>query len=337
MTTAPRFLGILFLVMATVMFIALMSEPASPCKCKETLLLMDTLVEVTAYGPGKRAELAVEQALTEMSRLAALLDRHKANSAAHLLNVRAGQAPEQVPLPLLEVIERAAQLNAQTNGVFDPSIAPVLDAYDLGSKNPRIPSTEEINSLLGRTGWPRVVSTPSDRVQLRQGAALDLGGIAKGYVVDAGIEILEKAGATAGLINAGGDLRSFGKKPDGSPFRIGVRDPVDKDAICCVLRIENRAVATSGDYERFFERNGQRWHHLLSPFTGRPARETRSATVITGSALAADALATTAFILGPTKGIASMEKLSGVEASLIGADGKCYQTSGFAQYVELEK
>ena len=303
---------------------------------KRSLILMDTLIEIAAYGKREVAEKAVEEAIKEMKRLDAIFDRHKESSFARKFDNKAGSKPLAAPPEFLYVLSATGKLVNASNGSFDPTIAPVLDAYSFDAKSPYIPKEEELFELLKLRDWSKVfVDEQRGKASLKEkGMAIDLGGVAKGFIVDTGLYKLRQGGVEAALINAGGDLATFGLKWSKDPFRIGIQHPDDPKAIAGVLRLTDCAVATSGDYERYVEVGGRRYHHLLHPGTGRPARKSRSATVVTTSALVADALATSVFILGPKEGIALAEGLSKVEASVVTPKGETFTTSGFNKWLE---
>jgi thiamine biosynthesis lipoprotein len=168
------------------------------------------------------------------------------------------------------------------------------------------------------------------------GMALDLGGIAKGYIVDRGLELLARSGIGHALLNAGGDIGILGPKPDGSPWRIGVKHPRRDDELIAVISwLKKGAVVTSGDYERFFEEDGERYHHILDPRTGYPARNLLSATVVAPTAIEADALSTALFVMGPQRGLELVESLPGVEAILVTPQLELLISSGLQDCVEL--
>ncbi len=144
-------------------------------------------------------------------------------------------------------------------------------------------------------------------------------------------------GIKAALVNAGGDLRSFGLKPGKKPFRIGIQNPDNAQSIVGILRVTDCAVATSGDYERFFKMDGKRWHHILDPKTGRPGRLTRSVTVIAQSTMMADGLATAFFVMGPKAAIDLANGLKDIEAAIIAPNKRFYMSRGFSKYLEKEK
>jgi thiamine biosynthesis lipoprotein len=161
------------------------------------------------------------------------------------------------------------------------------------------------------------------------GMVIDLGGIAKGYAIDRGIEVLRERGVTMALMNAGGDLRCLGTKADGTPWRIGVQNPREKTSIVGVIKVSDGAVATSGDYERYFLQDGVRYHHLLDPATGMPARACQSVTIVAQTAEMADVMATAVFVMGPERGLAFIRDHPDIEGMIIRADGEMLFSEGF--------
>lgn len=218
------------------------------------------------------------------------------------------------------VLRSALEIAEASGGAFDPTLLPVTElwAFETGG---RLPAPEQIRAALARTGFREVALKPGGEAALPAGFGLDLGGIAKGAVVDLLAEHLIESGRSDFLIDAGGDILVSGQKGAGQPWVIAVRHPRKSDAVLGLLRLgaEGRqtAVVTSGDYERYFEREGVRYHHILDPATGRPARGLVSVTVIAPSAAEADGLATAAFVLGPEAGLRLLETLPRVEGLLI--------------------
>ena len=213
---------------------------------------------------------------------------------------------------LKTVIDRSVFFYEKTGGAFDPTIASVKWLWDFENGG-TLPSEKEISEALKTVGLSRI-KVKGDSLSLgNNGTKLDLGGIAKGYVVDRMIEVLKENGISAGLVNAGGDIFTFGKKPGGKNWVIGFRHPRSRKNIV-LDTISLPAVATSGDYERYFIQEGVRYHHILDPSTGYPVRECASVTVWAETAMDADILATSIFVLGPRKGLEFAENMDNVEA-----------------------
>jgi thiamine biosynthesis lipoprotein len=217
-----------------------------------------------------------------------------------------------------------------TSGAFDPTLGEVVQLWGFGRDDPRLPGPEEIEDAIDNAGYDKVPDgqcCPDGR-----DIWFDLGGVAKGYSVDVAVRALKEAGIKAGIVNAGGDLRSFGVRPRRGYWKIGVQDPDNPQELAGVLEVKEAAVATSGDYQRYFEEGGIRYHHILDPATGYPAHSgVRGATVIAPDCATADALATAAFVMGPEKGLAMLESWEGAEGVLITDDGKILTTSGIGE------
>jgi thiamine biosynthesis lipoprotein len=230
---------------------------------------------------------------------------------------------------LAEVVLAALYWAEQSRGAFDPTVARLLDLWNFPS-GPHAPP-DEASLVIARaaTGWRKVSVDRKDLTVNLAGTSLDLGGIAKGYAVDRAAGALRAAGAENFVVNAGGDLCVAGTK-NGKPWRIGIQDPRNPELLLKVVTPREGAFVTSGDYERFFLWEGERYHHILDPRTGRPARGCSSVTVWARYGIDADALATAAFVLGPAEGLALLERLEGVEGLIIDATGGERATSGFA-------
>jgi thiamine biosynthesis lipoprotein len=294
-----------------------------------TVLALDTAVELTVVAPDSpTAQAALEAAAEALRSVEAWASTTDPGSELARLNAAGGS--EQLGRPLAECLELALAAAADSNGAFDPTIGPLLEAYGFTGEAWRVPTPQELAAALARVGYEELRFTGGG-LELPPGFVLDLGGAAKGYAVDGACAALENAGATAGLVNAGGDIACFGERPGGGPWRVGVQHPRAPSELYAVLELDGGAVATSGDYERCFTVDGVRYHHLLDPRSGRPARELTSVTVTAPSCAAADAYATAAFILGPRDGRALLEEHPELEGLLIGvAPGlEAHETGGF--------
>lgn len=277
--------------------------------------MMGTLVKVRVFTEDSvKAYADMEAAFKEMERVSALLSNYNPTSEVSRLNACAGWGEMRVSQDLLKVLKSSVKFSQITDGAFDVTIRPVLDLWGFSEDEPTVPSREEIESRLKLVGYENISIGPNGQVELTlEGMSIDLGGVAKGYGVDQAIEVLKSRGATRAIVDAGGDVRVLGPNPNGDRWHIGIRHPREKDGVIAVVEVDSGSVATSGDYERFFEKDGVRYHHLLNPKTGMPARESVSATVLANSAMDADILSTAAFVLGPDKGVELLNSLSGVE------------------------
>lgn len=290
---------------------------------------MGTVVEISVIGWNEdRAAAVIGDAFAEMERIEKLMSRWIPESEVSRINGRAGEGPVKASTEVLKVIQRAGDISKTSGGYFDISIGALMDLWGFEHSGGHLPDKGEVDKALRSIGYGAiVVDEEASTVELRKGMRIDLGGIAKGYAVDRAYELLTSRGYGNVIVNAGGDMRVGGRKPNG-PWVIGIQDPRDRSQILATFDAEGTAVATSGDYERYFEIDGIRYHHLLNPFTGFPARGCRSVTILAKDALSADALATAVFVMGPRKGLGLIEALEGIEGLIVSADGDMIQSEG---------
>ena len=260
------------------------------------------------------------------------------DSAVSQINQSAGIAPVVVPQEVIYVLQEALRIAERTSGAFDPTIGPLVDLWDIGGDNSQVPSQEAIDHARSLVDW-RLVEIDSQRGTVylpKQGMALDLGGIAKGYAADELVAIAQEAGIQQALFDLGGNIYAFGTKADGTPWRVGVKDPAQPGGSpALALAVQDRSVVTSGMYERFFEQEGIRYHHILNPATGYPVwNDIQSVTIVSKSSLLADALSTSVFVLGREKGLALLES-EDAEGVIIGEDKLVYPTSGIADQLSV--
>jgi thiamine biosynthesis lipoprotein len=268
-----------------------------------------------------------EVAIAEIERVEDLMTDWRASPLTEL-NASAGEGARVVPEELARLIERALRLGALTGGAFDVTYAGAGQLWDFKADPPRIPDADALREAVSHVGFARiVVDLEASTVEVPAGMRLGLGGIAKGYGVDRSMQVLLEHGIEHAIVSAGGDLKVLGLK-FGESWQIAIRHPRDEERVLAVLPVSNTCVMTSGDYERFFEWEGRRYHHILDPRTGEPATGCMSATVVAPDAADADALATALCVLDPATGLALVERLDRVEALLVGMDGKVHASSG---------
>lgn len=308
----------------------------SPKPYKETQFLMDTVIDITAYGPG--AEEAVKASFAEFQRMHNLTNHFDANSQVSQINQMAGKKPVVVDPDLMHIIEYSNQLSSKLEGTFDITIGPLVELWGIGRKGDYVPTQAEVDKARALVDYRLIkIDHNAHTVYLpKEGMLIDLGGISKGYTVDKVIEILRKKGVTSALVNAGGDVRVIGNKPDGKPWRIGVQDPRQSEGISAKLSLTKwDTMETSGDYQRFITKDGVRYSHILDPRTGWQPRQIASVTTINNSSTDGDILGTAIFILGSEKGLKLLEQFPGNEAVIITTDGKVIMTPGLEGKIEL--
>lgn len=303
-----------------------------------TVYAMDTVMNLTVYG--ENAAAALESAEKELHTLdEAVLSRTAEGSELYALNASNGETVECGADDILPaLIETALAISEATDGAFDPTLAPVLDAWGFTKDLRRVPSADELAALLAHTGRDKVAleeTVDGYSVALSDGAQLDLGGIAKGYAADLLRAQLEKEGVTSATLDLGGDVFVMGKKSDGSDWRIAVKDPGDTESYLGIVSASDAFIVTSGVYERYFEENGVRYHHILDPKTGSPAESGLvSVTVMCKNGAWADALSTACFVLGADGALALRDDLAAqgtnFELIFVTDDGRVLYTGGLA-------
>jgi thiamine biosynthesis lipoprotein len=248
------------------------------------------------------------------------------------VNTAAGFAPVNVHDDVFEVIQRALYYAEISGGAFDPTVGPLVGLWGIGGDYPRVPSQEKIYAVLPLINWRDIeLDQEAKSVFLkRRGMAIDLGAIAKGYAADEAAAIIRKAGIKRAIIDLGGNILILGKKRDNSPWMVGLQDPREERGIYLgIITGTEQAYVTSGDYEKFFESGGIRYHHIMSPFNGYPARNgLLGVTIVTRSSIDADALSTAIFVLGYEKGRALIESLEGTEAVFVFDGNSVRKTEG---------
>lgn len=304
---------------------------------ESTDFLMNTSVTLKIYIRNRaKGKTLLEKVFTEAKRIESIMQPLEGDGELQAINKsRPGTWFELSP-ELKDVIDRSFYFYGKSGGAFDPSVAAVKWLWEF-DKAGKIPSGDEFDQAFDTVGLSKIALRGDSLSLGESGTKLDLGGIAKGYIVDKIVDILVENGIETGLIYAGGDIYTFGKKPNGDDWVIGLRHPrMNKTIVLDHIPIQ--AVATSGDYERYFMHEGKRYHHILDPATGQPARGCVSVTAWAASAMDADVLATTIFVLGPERGIALAESMENVETVIFyveDSDLKHVVSSGIRDIIKL--
>jgi thiamine biosynthesis lipoprotein len=281
-----------------------------------TLPLMGTFVGITAVHDSRTlAEEAVGRAFEEMQRLCMVFDRHRGDTALSVLN-RDGRL-SGAPAELRDVLERSLSLHSLSDGAFDPSVAPLVDARRAHGAALSGQELAELTALVDA----RRIELGSGGIALgRSGMALTLDGIAKGFIADRASAVLAASGVANHLVNAGGDIRAAGTKAPGQPWTVAVEDPAKAGNYPAVIHLRDCAVATSGNYENYFDRRREA-HHVVAPGSGVSPHEVTSCTVKAPTVMEADALATAVMVMGARRGLAFVDSLPGRECLLVTASG----------------
>ncbi|MCG6553732.1 MAG: FAD:protein FMN transferase [Candidatus Magnetominusculus sp. LBB02] len=321
-----------------VLAIVLILRPAltaTPRIYKKSEILMDTVITLTVVSNSeKKAGEAIDTAFKYLRQYEKMLSFFDASSEVSAINKNAGIKPVKVSSDTYELTKKAIEYAALSGGAFDPAIGPAMVLWDF--KNKKRPTIEELKEVLPLLDFTHIALNDNDSsVMLKDnGMLLDLGGIAKGYAADKTVALLKNIGITAGIAAMAGDIRVWGQRPDGSPWRVGIRSPRgSNDDLAGVLSLKDMAVSTSGDYERFFIEDGVRYHHLIVPSTGMPARDFQSVTVVNPKGEVTDALSTAVFVMGKEKALRFLQKTN-LMAYLIYSDGSTFISENLRAMLE---
>lgn len=307
--------------------------------------LMDTLIQITVFSTDEQSgKEALEKAFAEFERISDLTNRFPAEgtdaaaaSDVIRINKNAGIKPVQVSADTLNIVQRSLYYAQASGGAFDITIGPVMDLWGFGQDVQRVPSDEQIQKALSLVDYRRVIVDPEQATVYLPipGMSLDFGGVAKGYATEKAVQVLQDSGIKHAIINAGGNVYALGARPDGSLWRVGVRDPRDPNGLLAILSVKDTSVVTSGDYERYFEEGGVRYSHLIDPATGKQARDLMQTTVVTQSSTDADIINKPLFVLGRRDGMSFAGGLPDVGVILVGADKQVTFTDNLTSQLEF--
>jgi thiamine biosynthesis lipoprotein len=295
---------------------------------EEAIMGTRIAVEVWHVGPAV-AESAIDAVIAEMHRIDALMSVYKPDSQLSAINRDAANRPVKADRELVQLIARALEFSELSGGAFDITYASVGYLYDYRAR--KHPTDAEIRAALPAIDWRHViVDLAASTVRFtRPGVRIDLGGIAKGHAVDSSIAILAARGIANGTVTAGGDSRILGDRR-GRPWIVGIRHPDDRERVIARIPLEDAAISTSGDYERYFDEGGVRYHHIIDPKTGRSPAAVRSVTVIAPTSTLAEGLTKSVFIMGPGPGLALVEAQPDCDAVVVTAEGEVLYSKGLA-------
>lgn len=293
--------------------------------------LMGTWVEISVEGPeAARLRPATEAAWREMTRLSDMMNHYGQNSVVSAVNRAAGARPVAVPPELMAVLRMAQEVSQRTGGAFDVTVGS-LTGWRFRPDDPRRPTPARIAAQLPNVNWRglRLDAQAGTAFLERRGARIDLGGIAKLYILDAGLRTLAAHGIEHALINAGGDVAVKGTTR-GRPWRIGIRDPRAPTQLLGTVEATSGFVVSSGDYERYFIRDGKRYHHILDPRTGHPAQGPRHVTLVAERLELVNGYGTAIMVLGAAAGKKHITETSGLNGLIVDRDGSLWVSPGLA-------
>lgn len=260
----------------------------------------------------------VQAAIAEIRRIEALLTEFSDTSQTARINQQAGRAPVAVDAEVYELLARCRLLSQISQGAFDVSAGALKSLYDFKRGRAGFPDPATLRAVQQRVGYQHIELLPDHRVFLRkEGMRIGFGAIGKGYAADCARALLESRGVQHGVVNASGDLTAWGTQTDGSAWRVGIADPARPERVLLWLPLRGASVATSGNYEQFFDHQGVRYGHTLDPRTGRPTRYLKSVTVVSASAELADALATAVTVTGAEVGLHLINQVPDTHCLLI--------------------
>nr|WP_207730341.1 FAD:protein FMN transferase [Clostridium botulinum] len=307
-------------------------EPVS----RETYL-MGTIINIKAYG--KNADKAVQASVDKISDIENKMSLNISTSEINKINKNAGIAPVKVSKNTFDVVKASLIYSEKTKGSFDITVEPLVSLWGIGTDKARIPSKDEISNALKLINYKDVVINEKESTIMlkRKGQAIDLGAIAKGYTADELKKVLLNHNVSSAFLNLGGNVYVLGNKPDKTPWKIGVQNPLEpRGDYLGIVSVSDKSVVTSGNYERFFERNGKRYHHIFDTKTGYPAEKGLiSVSIISDKSIDGDALSTSVYTLGLDEGKKLIESLKDVEAVFVTNDKKVYTTSGLRDTFKL--
>lgn len=296
-----------------------------PDQSTQEIFAMDTYMSLTAYG--SNSEEAVNKAVQEINRLDAMFSVGNADSDVTKINEnRSGEVSEETAF----IMNRAMQVSEKTNGDFDITIYPLMELWGFTTKNYRVPESSEIAEALKGVSYTNV-SVNGQQVALTGGSSIDLGGIAKGYTSSRVIQIMKDCGIEHAIVNLGGNVQVLGTKTDGSDWRVAIQNPDNENSYLGILSTADKAVITSGGYERYFEQDGQVYHHIIDTQTGYPSdSDLTSVTIVYSDGTTADALSTALFAMG-LDGAKELYRSGDIDFDMILFDGsRVYVSEGIA-------
>jgi thiamine biosynthesis lipoprotein len=305
------------------------AAPGHAARIDESRPLMGTVVHAAVDGPDETAlRGALERAFGEMRRLSDMMNHYDPASVVSAINDAAGLRPVAAPPELMQVLAMARHMSQRSQGAFDVTVASVR-GWRFRQDDPRMPEPAEVARQLPLVDWKKLaLDAKAGTAQLRKaGMRIDLGGIAKLYILAAGMRVLERSGAARALLNGGGDVVATGNAQSAA-WRVGVRDPRAPERLLGVVELRRGFVASSGDYERYFERNGRRYHHILDPRTGYPAQGPRGVTLVAERLEAVNGLGVAIMVLGKLEGVRLVEETPGLDALIVDRDGSVWLSKG---------
>ncbi|PNQ72265.1 thiamine biosynthesis protein ApbE [Hanstruepera neustonica] len=294
---------------------------------KRTLKLMGSRFDITVVAQSQeQADEYIDEAVSEIQRIERLISSWDPNSQTSLVNKNAGVKPVVVDPELFNLIKRAIGISNLTQGAFDISYASMDRIWKFDGSMTKMPEPSEVEESVSKVGYHNIILDDTNHsVFLKlKGMKIGFGAIGKGYAADMAKELLKKKGVSGGIINASGDMNTWGYQTNGEPWRIAINNPLNKDHVFAMLPVDNRAIVTSGNYEKFVKFNDIRYSHIIDPRTGYPSTGVISVSVLAPKAELADALATSIFVMGKDIGLDFVNQLNQIDCIIIDEDGAIF-------------
>lgn len=334
MKDTPRILKLFFIIIAGlclgagILGIRLYNEFRHH-EIKETRVMMDTFVTIHAIGPKQMTSRGVTLAFNRLQEIGVKFNSLDPRSPVYAFNHQG--MPISDP-EIIHLISLGLKVSKESEGAFDITVAPLVELWGFYQKMARLPKAKEIKQALKKVGYQHLSVKNGKLVKDNKGTRIDLGGIAKGYAISEAVKILKQGGVTSALIDAGGDIYVLGKK-GGKPWRIGIRDP-RKDGLLGYVEVEDCAVMGSGDYERFFVKEGKRYHHIFNPKTGYPTEGVAAVTLIYHDPVLAQAWSKIPFVMGAQKGMERLGQIPGMGVILVTDQGEALYSPGLERLIK---
>ncbi len=321
-----RFCLLLFFVS-----IGLSAQRGDDIVVKKEMSLMGTDFEISVVAPTEEiGYINIDEAVSEIKRIEGMISSWDKDSETSKINRNAGIAPVKVSKELFHLMERSKKLSEITDGAFDISYASMDNIWKYDGSMDRMPTTSAIKASVSKIGHEKIILDFEEQTVFlkEEGMRIGFGAIGKGFAADKAKELLVSKGVKGGIVNASGDLTTWGTRETGEKWMVGITNPMDKDKIFTWLPIVESSVATSGNYEKYIVFKGEKYSHIIDPRTGYPTKGVTSVSIFSKRAELCDALATAVFIMGRDSGIHLINQLDGVEVVLVDGDKKIHKSAG---------
>ena len=298
---------------------------------KRTLKLMGTRFEITVVAPNEEiGYINIDEAVSEIKRIEKIISSWDKDSETSLINKNAGIKPVKVSQELINLIERSIKISDITDGAFDITYASMDEIWRFDGTMDKVPSEESIRKSVSKVGYKKIQLDHDNQTVFlpEKGMCIGFGAIGKGYAADRAKDLLVSKDVKGGIINASGDLTTWGTKVTGEKWLVGIANPLSKDKVFSWLPVVESSVATSGNYEKYIMLDGKKYSHIIDPRTGYPTRGVNSVSIFAKQAELCDALATAVFTMGRDVGLHMINQIDGVEAVVIDAENKVHKSSG---------